>query len=134
MQFPTGSEDNGLGNGNFTPGIFGSVRMKVEDGYFLGTVAFTFYGDATILNTDVQGKTATLLGGAYIWEWYPGWLFSGEVTAQSEPYEGYPSDFRATGGVQYVGLKHHIFRGAIELGLSDGAPDFQLIVGYAYTF
>jgi hypothetical protein len=134
FSLPTGSDSAGLGNGEFTPGIFGSVRMKVEDGYFLGTVAFNFYGNATILDTEVDGKTATLLGGAYIWEGYPNWLFSGEVTAQSELYEGYPSDFRATAGAQYLGVKHSIFRGAVEVGLSDGAPDFQLILGYAYTF
>jgi hypothetical protein len=63
------------------------------------------------------------------------------VTAVSETFDdsdsSFPvgsSDFRLTGGIQFLGLAHQFLRGGLAVGLSDGAPDFELIFGYAYHF
>lgn len=134
LTLPTGSEDEGLGTGEVTPGVFASFRAKAGDGYFMGNAAMRIFSDATILNIDFDGQTSAFLGGGYIWEAYEGWVFSGELTVESEHYDELNSDFRATAGVQYVGFKHHYLRGATSIGLTDGAPDFELILGYAYSY
>lgn len=141
MTLPTGSEEDGLGTGKVVPGAFGAVRVKAGDGYFLGDVGFKFNHDATILGSDLNGRNSTFIGGGYIWEAYEDWVVSGEITVESErfddtdsPFALGSSDFRATGGIQFLGLSHSFLRGGVSIGLSDGAPDFELIVGYAYHF
>src|SRR5437867_2576992 len=134
LTLPTGSEDDGLGTGKVTPGAFGAFRVKAGDGYFLGDLALRFNRDADILKRSLNGKVSTFIGGGYIWDAYENWAFSGEITVESERYSGASSDFRATAGVQFEGIKHSFLRGAASLGLSDGAPDFEIILGYAYTF
>ena len=100
-----------------------------------------FNQDSDILNSDLSGRNTSFFGGGYIWEAYENWVLSGEVTAESERYDDsdspFPigsSDFRLTGGVQFLGLAHQFLRGGVSVGLSDGAPDFELILGYAYHF
>jgi hypothetical protein len=141
LTLPTGSEDDGLGSGNVVPGGFAAVRVKAGDGYFLGEAGIRFNQDATILNSDLSGRNSTFFGGGYIWEAYENWVVSGEVTAESERYDDSDapfsigsSDFRGTGGIQFLGLPHQFLRGGVSLGFSDGAPDFELIFGYAYHF
>jgi len=141
LTLPTGSDDDGLGTGEVVPGGFAAVRVKAGDGYFLGEAGVRLNQDATILDTEVSGRNSTFLGGGYIWEAYDNWVASGEVTAESErfddsdsPFSMGSSDFRATGGIQYLGLAHQFLRGGISVGFSDGAPDFEVIFGYAYAF
>lgn len=141
LTLPTGSEDDGLGSGNVVPGGFAAVRVKAGDGYFLGSAGIRFNQDATVLNSDLNGRNSTFFGGGYIWEAYEDWVVSGEITCESERYDDSDSpfaigssDFRATGGIQFVGLAHQSLRGGVSIGLSDGAPDFELIFGYAYHF
>jgi hypothetical protein len=134
VQIPTGSNDDGLGTGEFNWGVFGSMRVKAGPGSILGDVTFGFNHDATVLGFQVNGKTSTTLGVGYMWEAYEDWAFSGEVVAGSERYEGASSNFSVTGGVQFIGLKHMYFRGALAFGLTDGAPNYQITLGYAYAF
>ena len=134
FSLPTGSESSGLGTGKLVPSIFGAMRMQVGDGSILGEVGFRFNHDATILDTQLRAKTSTFLGGGYIWEPAKSLAVSGELTVESERWDGASSDFRLTGGVQWLGLPHSVLRGALSAGLSDGAPDYEIILGYAYTF
>ena len=134
FSLPTGSESSGLGTGKLVPSIFGAMRMQVGDGSILGEVGFRFNHDATILDTQLRAKTSTFLGGGYIWEPAKSLAVSGELTVESERWDGASSDFRLTGGVQWLGLPHSVLRGAVSAGLSDGAPDYEIILGYAYTF
>lgn len=134
LDLPTGSEEEGLGTGKVTPGLFGAFRAKAGDGAFLGDVALRFNRDARILKSKLNGKTSTFIGGGYIWEAYENWVFSGEVTVESERFDGGSSDFRATAGAQFLGVSHSFLRGAVSVGLTDGAPDFEIIMGYAYVF
>jgi hypothetical protein len=134
FDLPTGSETDGLGTGKFVATFFGAMRMKVGGGSFLGEAGFRFNPDATVINTNISGKTSTFLGGGYIWEPARSLAVSGELTVESERYDGASSDFRLTGGVQWLGLSHSVLRAALSAGLSDGAPDYEIILGYAYTF
>jgi hypothetical protein len=140
LTLPTGSDDDGLGTGEVGPAGFAAVRVKAGDGYFLGEAGIRFNQDASIFETELDGRNSTFFGGGYLWEGYENWVFSGEVTAESERFEDDDSvfdlgasDFRGTAGVQYL-FPHQFLRGAVSLGFSDGAPDFELIFGYAYHF
>jgi len=134
LDLPTGAENDGLGTGKLVPTIFGAVRAKVGDGAVLGDVGFRFNRDSTIIDTRFNGKTSTFIGGGYVWEPVQDLAVSGEVTVESERFDETDSDIRVTAGAQWLGIAHSVLRGAVAVGLSDGAPDFELILGYAYTF
>ncbi len=134
VTLPTGSEDKGLGTGEVDWAIFGGTRVKAGSGYFDGNVTMRFNHDATVLNQELDGKTSISLAAGYMWQPYKDWAFSGELTADSERYAGASSDFRVTAGAQFLGLKHSRLRGAASLGLTDGAPNFEVILGYAFAF
>lgn len=149
LDLPTGSEDDGLGTGKIVPVVFGAIRANAGVGQVMGEVGLRFNRDATLLDARFKGRTSTFLGGGYIWEPVDDLAVSGEVTVESERFDGGESeplspggsrvpagssDFRATAGVQWLGVPHSAFRGAFSLGLTDGAPDFELILGYAYHF
>ena len=50
------------------------------------------------------------------------------------PIEIGDSDTRLLGGINWRLANRGMFRGAVALGLDDGAPDFQLLLGYAHEF
>lgn len=134
LDLPTGSESDGLGTGKVVPAVFGAFRTRVGDGSVMGEAGFRFNRSATLVDTGFRGKTSTFLGGGYVWEPVEDLAVSGEVTVESERFKDASSDFRATAGAQWLGVAHSVFRGAVAIGLSNGAPDFELILGYAYTF
>ena len=131
---PTGSEDDGLGTGNMVPGAFGGVRVTAGPGFFVGDLTLRFNQDADILDTHVDAKTSTAFAGGYMWLPWHDWAFSGELSVESERFSNSDSDFRVTAGAQFVGIKHSRLRGALGVGLTDGAPTYELILGYAYAF
>ena len=44
------------------------------------------------------------------------------------------ADIRVTGGAHWDVSRHQTLRGGLAAGLSDGAPDFELIGSYVYHF
>lgn len=134
LDLPTGSEDDGLGTGKVVPGLFGGIRAKVGPGSLAGSAGLRFTRDASIADEGRNGKTSTFLGGGYLWEPVEDLAVSGELTVESERFDGASSDFRITAGAQWLGIPHSSLRGALSVGLTDAAPDFEIILGYAYSF
>lgn len=133
---PTGDEDEGRGTGKLNLEIFGSARKALEKGTVItGILGFRFNRDATLLErVDLNAKTSVLLGGGLIYPLTKSLAFSGEITIESERYEGVDSDIRVTPGLQFKAFKNSLLRVGAGVGLSDGAPDFEAIFSYAYTF
>ena len=61
-------------------------------------------------------------------------MFVGEARFEDERFDRLDSDTRVLGGLNWKPWNRGMLRGAIAVGLTDGAPDWQLIGGYAYAF
>jgi hypothetical protein len=128
---PTGDDAAGLGNDSFAFGGFGSFRHRAKRATFAGNLAVRLNSDG-VGNRD--GETSFELGGGVIIPTNDKLSFIGEVRFESERLRGYESDLRALGGINLAAGKSGAFRAALALGLTDGAPDLQVIAGYASTF
>jgi len=134
VTLPIGSEDVGQGKLNF--GAFGAVRHALSEKLVLvGTIGLFFYEVTDYefnQNTfQVEEKTSydnTLnIGGGAIYSINKQLNLVGELTIQSE------GDYMLlSGGADYT-LGNGRIRGALGLGLDDGAPDIKLIAGYSIS-
>ncbi len=132
---PTGDDTAGLGFDSFAFGVFGSLRHQGERMTFSGNIGINRDGDGQRFGTvTLDGETSFTAGAGVL---IPGGgrvTFVGEARFQSERFSGTESDTRILGGINLGVGKSGVFRAALALGLSDGAPDGQLTVGYAAMF
>lgn len=147
VSLPTGDEDELLGTGEFDIGVFGAVRKNLDEAYIVGYFGFRDNGDATV-GSDVfvndlklEGDTSIFLGGGVMFPLNDRFSLSGELRVETERYEdsvefieGGESLIDLTaGGYWYLSRKATV-RAAIAVGLDDGAPDWQLIGGFAWHY
>ena len=137
----TGDDTAGLGNDSFDLAGFGSVRYRTDQMVFSGTVGARMNGDGQRFGGnqapqgfDTEGKTSILVTGGVLYPVSDVLTVTGEVHLESERYENTDSDTRLAAGANWRPFNRGMLRGAVAVGLSDGAPDVQLLVGYAYTF
>lgn len=128
---PTGDDTAGLGNDSFAFGGFGSVRHHGKRAIYSGNVAVRLNGDGV---GNIDGDTSVELGAGVIVPANERLSFIGEVRYETERFDGFESDLRALGGINLQAGKTGGFRAALAIGLTDGAPDLQIIAGYASTF
>ncbi|MFZ5517169.1 MAG: hypothetical protein ACOY90_11055 [Candidatus Zhuqueibacterota bacterium] len=139
VTLPIGSEDIGQGNLNF--GAFGAVRHALDNGMVIvGNAGLIFYevtkveydfdfstGDYTTEESTSYENYLNLSGGAI----YPvNELLNivGELTFRSE------GDYMMlSGGGDYLMGNGHL-RGALGIGLDNGAPDLMIMGGYLIAF
>ena len=57
-----------------------------------------------------------------------------ETEYEGERFKSGEPDFRVLGGINLHGVGRGMIRAAAAVGLDDGAPDAQIIVGYATEF
>jgi hypothetical protein len=57
-----------------------------------------------------------------------------EIDFEGERFDGGDSDARILGGVNWQATSRGVVRGAISFGLTDGAPDTEVIAGWAWRF
>lgn len=142
---PTGDEDEGRGTGKVNVEFFGSGKKEIENVILTGIFGLRFNRDAEILSkgnirgVKLDAKTSVLLGGGILYPFSDNLAFSGELVVESERYEAdryinIDSDIRVIPGIQFKTFKNSLFRAGLGIGLSDGAPDFEFIFSYAYTF
>jgi len=131
VTLPIGSEDVGQGNLNF--GAFGAIRHSLNANVTLvGTVGLMFYEktdyDFNFDTFEVEEKTSydnyLNIGAGAVYQINPQLNLVGELNIKSE------GDFMMlSAGVDYA-LGSGSIRGAIGIGLDDGAPDLMLMAGY----
>ncbi|HEX5041336.1 MAG TPA: hypothetical protein VFV75_00415 [Candidatus Polarisedimenticolaceae bacterium] len=138
---PTGDDTAGLGDDSFDLSGFGSVRFHTDQLILSGVAGVRFNGDGQVFGGDdspqgfdTQGKTSVLLSGGAIYPVSDVFSLTGEAYFESERIENADSDFRLGAGVNWRPWNRGILRGALIVGLSDGAPDAQVLASYAYTF
>lgn len=131
---PTGDDTAGLGRDAFDFEAFGSLRHRSAQAIISASTGFRISGDGQIGGVSFSGKNSFFVAGGVLVPVSDPWSFVGELRMETETVEGGDPDFRALGGVNWRPFTRGILRGAVTLGLTDGAPDFQITAGYAYTF
>jgi hypothetical protein len=91
-------------------------------------------GNGRRFGVDLDGKTSFLMGAGLLYPVSDRVSLVAETTLESKRYEGGDEDFRVLGGLNFRPGNRGLLRAALALGATDGAPDAQLILGYAYTF
>lgn len=123
ITLPTGSEDVGQSNFNF--GAFGAIRHPLDNQLTLtGVLGLDF-----IENILDDRESSLLLGGGVIYDYDPKLNFVGELKIQTE------GDYAMlTAGTDYALQANGRVRGALGVGLDDGAPDLALLASYLFFF
>jgi hypothetical protein len=134
LTIPTGDDTAGLGTDSFGLTLFGSLRHKLGEGVFTAHADLRMNQDGNIGLTSLEGKTSGQVGVGLIVPLSDTFAVVGEANLESERFDGVDSDFRLLGGAAWRVSNRGVFRGALTLGLTDGAPDAQILLAYAYVF
>jgi len=131
---PTGDDAVGLGVDAFAIGVFGSVRHQSERYMLTGNIGANINGDGRVFGLNINGENSLTAAAGVLIPTGRRVSFVGEARLETERFTGADSDTRILGGINLGIGSGGVFRAALALGLSDGAPDGQLIAGYAATF
>ena len=131
---PTGDDTAGLGTDSWNLGVFAAFRYPLNFAVITWNAGFRFNDDGAIVGVPLVGDASGFLGGGILWPISDQFTFVGEVDFESSRFEGGDDDLRILGGVNWRPFNTGVLRGAVSVGATDGAPDTQLYLGYAYTF
>ncbi len=135
---PTGDDTAGLGYDAFNLEGFGAMRYRLPEAILTAHAGFRMNGDGHFEGVRLDGKTSALFGVGVIYPVSDQVGLVGEANMESERWSingaAVDSDFRLLVGVNWRPLNKGIIRGSVSTGLTDGAPDGRLTVGYAFTF
>ena len=134
LRFPTGDQDTGLSYEALQSKAFGSARFDVGRFTVSANAGLQFNEDTTVLGSKLDGRVAASIGGAALLEFNHQLVGVGEVLFEGEPYEGVGADARLLFGVNWKPLDQGMFRLALGFGLTEGAPDAVLVLGWAFEF
>lgn len=134
LTLPIGDEDDGLGTDEVDPSIFASVRKDLTDVTLTSMFGFRFNNNADIGGASLDGKTSIFLGGGALFPVQERFSLSGELTVETERYEDADSAVELTAGAYWYATDGFTLRGGLGVGLDDGSPDWELIVGAAWHF
>jgi hypothetical protein len=135
LVIPTGDDSAGLGTDAFAFTAFGAMRQRFQGFILSFNIGAQFNQDGQIFRDfQLEGKTAPIVGAGVIIPSSDRISWVGEFRYWGERFDGADSDTRLLGGINWRVQNRGMFRGAIGVGLSDGAPDFQITAGYAFNF
>ncbi|MCU0613405.1 MAG: hypothetical protein MUE60_16675 [Candidatus Eisenbacteria bacterium] len=133
INLPIGSDK--IGEGTFDFQGFGAMRYAMTKGVMLAHFGLRINGDSEVETAygtfDVEREMQFLLGGGILYPLNEMATLTGEFDFESAEFDGGDSSIQLAPGIDYQlgsGLK---VRGALALGLSDGAPDMVLMAGVA---
>jgi hypothetical protein len=135
LTVPTGDNTAGLGLDAFGIGVFGAMRHSLKSVTLGGNIGVQINGDGETLGSpELDGETSVMIGAMVMAPITKVLNLIGEINYKGERLEGFDPDSRVLGGVNWRITRRGTLRAAIAFGLDDGAPDGQLIVGYAAEF
>ena len=138
LTVPTGDDAAGLGRDSFNIGAFLSSRKAMDGFELVGHIGANFNGDGRIFGVDLDGKVSAELGAGLVFPMSEEFSLIAEAQVETEQYKDAgdigDTDTRVLGGIDWKLGSHGMLRGAVAFGLTDGAPDTQLILGYAARF
>jgi hypothetical protein len=144
LNVPTGDDTAGLGTDSWNVAVYGAFRHPLRFAVLTWNIGFRANDDGSVVGIPIKGKNSFFIGGGFLWPISDQFTFVGElvweterfepVTGQVRSLESFDDDARVLGGINWRPFNTGMFRGAIAAGLTDGAPDWQLYLTYAYNF
>ena len=131
---PTGDDSIGLGFNSFGAQAFGSMRYKMDSMSVGGNVGVRYNGGGRVFGVDLDGKTSFQLGVNALFHLANSVTMTAEAQVETERFDGLDSDARLVGGVDWHAWQRGQLRASVSAGLTDAAPNFTVLVGYAYAF
>jgi hypothetical protein len=132
---PSGDNTAGLGTDQWGLGGFGSLRYSFSRVTFAGQLGFRLNSDAEfLLSPSLDGETSFSALAAAIFPFSDDLSLVGELFWESKRFEGGESDTQFLVGLNWGVSTRGKVRAAVDFGLSDGAPDFEALIGYAFHF
>jgi hypothetical protein len=131
---PTGDDTAGLGFNAFSAQTFGGVRFRMENVVIGGHIGFRFNDDGKFQGFDLPGKNSFEIGASALFPLANQVSFTGEALYESTRFEGGDAAAQVMAGINWTAFPRGTFRTAIGGGLTDGAPDFRVLLGYAFHF
>jgi hypothetical protein len=133
VKAPTADDRKALGTGATDVELFGAWRADLEGVSLVANVGARFNGDPS--GPFPPAEDSVLVGGAIVMPATRRLSLVVEGTYESKRFKGADSDGRLTVGLQSYGPGHQGgFRGAVAFPLTDGAPDYQVILGAFFTY
>ena len=133
VKVPAADEEDGLGTGKSDLEVFAAWRGDLEAVSIVANAGARFNGDPD--PPAAPTDNSLFFGGALILPASPTLTFVIEGTYETERFEGASDDARLTLGVQSRRAQGRSgFRGAVAIPLSDGAPDYEAILGAFLTY
>ena len=134
LTVPTGDDTAGLGTDAFAVSLFGALRQQMQNSVLVAYAGVQFNDDGRMSGVRLKGRTAGLMGAAVMVPLANAITFVGEANLVTERFDDTDSDFAIRGGINWHVTDRGVVRTALEVGITDGAPDWQYFAGYAHTF
>jgi hypothetical protein len=135
LTVPSGDDSVGLGWDSWALKGFGAMRYRFKPAVLTGTLGLQLNSDGRTLGSPtLDGQLAYSLGVGVIAPWTEAFSWIGELSYKSERFDDVGNDSQLLGGINLRLSARSLLRPALAFGLEDGAPDFQVVVGYAYSF
>lgn len=135
MSLPLGDEE--LLQGTFDVEGFVALRHYLESLALMGALGFRVNGNPEIeiaegdavTFVEIPAETSFFVGGALLVPITERATFTAEIDVETKRLEGDDSDVRLTPGVDArMGERVHL-RGGVGIGLADGSPDLEVLLG-----
>lgn len=134
LTIPTGDDTAGLGFNAFSSQVFGGVRYRMSEAELGGHVGVRFNGDGDFQLAPLSGKTSFELGFSALFPLAHQVSLIGEAQVETERFDQIGASTQLLVGVDWKAFRRGLFRGAVAAGLTDGAPNYRIILGYAFTY
>jgi len=131
---PTGDDSVGLGTDAFALGGFLSMRRPTRHAVFHADIGARVQDDGRVFGVDIDGRTSGFFGFGAIIPLDDRLDLIAEGRFESERFRGADPDTRVLGGIDWRVAGRGRLRAAVGVGVTDGAPDVQLIAGWAAMF
>jgi hypothetical protein len=134
LTVPTGDDTSGLGYNAFSEQAFGGVRYRLDQAIIGGHVGVRFNGHGKFQGVSLEGKTSIELAVNAVFPMSHDVSLVGEAHIETERFKNMDSTAELLAGVNWRAFGRGMFRGALGAGLTDSAPKYRILVGYAYSF
>jgi hypothetical protein len=131
---PTGDDTAGLGFNAFSSQAFGGVRYRLEEAVIGGHVGVRFNGDGDFQLRPLSGKTSFELGFSAVFPLAHQVSLIGEAQFETKRFDEIAASSQLLVGADWKAFRRGMFRGAVAAGLTDGAPNLRVLLGYAYSY
>jgi hypothetical protein len=131
---PTGDDNIGLGYNSFGAQAFGAMRYTMDSVIIGGNVGLRFNGSGSFMGVDLDGKTSFALGVCALFPMANEVTLTAEGQIETARFDGLDSTANLVGGIDWQAFKRGVLRASVAAGLTDATPNFQVLVGYAYSF